>query len=108
MNGDTARRLTIEVGYVVTVVVLAAIATSDPNEFRPPLFVAALVLCLPALIAMLPVLYVAASTAFNLTGADTGGTGWPVTATYAVVLGLTAVLNVVLLRVVLRRWHDRR
>lgn len=89
--------------YVGGVAVLAAVATSDPNHFRHWAFVAALVLCLPALVAVLPVLYVAASTAFNVTGADSGGTRWPVTATYVVVLTAAAALNVYLLRVFARR-----
>jgi hypothetical protein len=60
------------------------------------------VLCLPSLILLLPVLYVAVSTAFNMTGADTGGITGPVTATYVVVFTLMAVLNVVVVNTALR------
>jgi hypothetical protein len=47
---------------------------------------------------MLPVLYLTAATAWNVTGADTGGLRRPVTATYVLVLNLTALLNVALVR----------
>jgi hypothetical protein len=97
----------LEVAYVGGVAALTAIATSDPNHFRESAFVTALVLCLPALVAALPVLYVAASTAFNVTGADDGGTSWPVTATYVLVLTATAALNVYLLRTLARRRRSK-
>jgi len=101
----SASRWVIEVGYVVTVAALAAFATSNPTDFRRWAWGAVLVLCLPALIPMLPVLYVAASTAFNVTGADNGGTHWPVTATYVVVLTLAAILNVGLFRLITKTRH---
>ena len=50
------------------------------------------------LLAVLPVLYLATATAWNVTGADNGGLRWPVTATYVLVLTLAALLNVALWR----------
>ncbi len=55
-------------------------------------------LCLPAMLVMLPALYLLAAIAWNVTGADHGGTTWPVTATYVLVLSVTAIVNVLLLR----------
>jgi len=89
--------------YVVVVGLLTAVATRDPNEFRPSLWVAALALCLPAMIVVLPALYLVAAGAWNATGADHGGIAWPVTATYVLVLCIAALANVVLLRWVTAR-----
>ncbi len=94
---------TVEVAYVVAVGVITFLATRDPNHFRRGWWVASLVLCLPAMVAVLPVLYVAGAAAWNITGADHGGTAWPVTATYVAVLILAAIVNVVLARWRLRR-----
>lgn len=69
------------------------VATLDPNRPRLVPFVAAIILCLPTFIAALPVLFVAVSVAWNVTGADHGGTHWPVTATYVVVFLAIAVAN---------------
>ena len=88
------RRLAFEVLYVAVVVVLTTIATSD-RHFTKWAWIGALLLSLPALLAMLPVFYVTAATAWNVTGAGDGGTMWPVTATYVVLLALAAVLNVI-------------
>jgi hypothetical protein len=102
------RRRVVEACYVVAIATLAAIATSDPTHLRRRVFATTLALCLPALIGLLPVLYIVVSTAFNLTGADNGGIGWPVTATYALVLGFGAAMNVVLFRIFLSPGRRRR
>ncbi|MCU1360734.1 MAG: hypothetical protein JWN99_2023 [Ilumatobacteraceae bacterium] len=86
-----------EAVYVVAVAASTAVAMSDPNHPRSAFLIAALVLALPCSAAALPVLYVAGSVAWNLTNADDGGLAWPVTATYVVVLGLAAAMNVFLL-----------
>jgi hypothetical protein len=101
-------RVVAEVLYVATVAALTAAATWDPNHFDNTLWVLALLLCLPALVAALPVLYLSAATAWNLTGADDGGVGWPVTATSVVVLCATAAVNVVGLRLLERRRRRRQ
>jgi hypothetical protein len=84
--------------YVLAVVAVAAAAMSDPNHPRMSLFIAAAVMCLPASVGAIPVLYVAAPLAWRLTDADSGGVTWPVTATYAAVAGFAAVANIMLLR----------
>jgi uncharacterized membrane protein YqjE len=91
-------RRIVEIGYVIAIAALTAFATSNPNEFRNGAWIAALVLSLPMLLAALPVLYLAAAVAWNLTDADNGGLRWPVTATYVLVLVLAALLNVALWR----------
>jgi hypothetical protein len=91
-------RVAVEVSYVVLVIALTLFAASDPNDIRAGAWISALALCLPTIIGVLPVLYIAAAFAWNITGADNGGTTWPVTATYVVVLALTALLNVALVR----------
>ncbi len=78
---------------------LTTFATSD-RHFTGWAWIAALLLSLPALLAMLPALYLTAAAAWNATGAGDGGTMWPVTTTYALVLATAAVLNVILLRLV--------
>jgi uncharacterized membrane protein YjjB (DUF3815 family) len=109
---EQRRRITtrsiFEVGYVTAVAVLTTVAASNPHEFRRGAWAAVLVLSLPALIPMLPVLYIAGSTVFNITGARDGGTGWPVTVTYMAVFIVTAVVNVVFLRIAVRHLHVRR
>ena len=104
----TIRRVLPEGAYLAVVTVLTVVATSDPNDFRPWAWTATLVLCLPAVIATAPVLYVITSSAWNLTGADNGGTAWPVTAAYVFVMVLTAVLNVIALRLASDRRRRRR
>jgi hypothetical protein len=97
----------IEVAYLGGVAILATVATSDPNHPRRWALLAVLAVCLPALVALLPVLYVAVSTAFNVTHADNGGTRWPVTATYVVVLSVAAATNVILVLCVTRARQRR-
>ncbi len=91
----TNRRV-CEIGYIAGIAGLTTFATSDPNHFRSGAWVAAIVLTLPAFLPMLPVLYLSAAVAWNVTGADSGGLRWPVSATYVAALTLTAFLNVVL------------
>jgi hypothetical protein len=62
------------------------------------LFQMALLVCLPAMVPCLPVLYLAGAAAWNLTGANHGGPAWPVMLTYTAVAVLAACLNVVALR----------
>jgi hypothetical protein len=103
-------RTTREVGYVATVAILAIVATSDPNQVARGALVATAASCLPSLLLLLPVLYVVVGTAWNLTGADAGGTTWPVTAAYVVVFTAAAVLNVGLVSMAIdahRRRRDR-
>jgi hypothetical protein len=63
----------------------------------------ALLVCLPAMVPCLPLLYLAGAAAWNLTGADHGGPAWPVTLTYTAVAVLAASLNVL----VMRWWRGR-
>jgi len=100
-------RSAIEVGYVATVAILAIIATADPNNKVDWAWTATLVLCLPSLITLLPVLYLAVSKAFNMTGADAGGITWPVTAAYVTVFTLMAVMNVWLVSLAIKS-HERK
>jgi membrane protein implicated in regulation of membrane protease activity len=92
-----------EAAYVAGVGMVTFLATQHPNHFRPNWWIAALVVCLPAMIAMLPVLYVTGAAAWNITGADNGGVAWPVTATYVGVLVLAAIVNVAVIRWWIRR-----
>lgn len=94
-----------EACYIVAVMLVTAVAMSDPNHPRLPLFIAALVVCLPALVGGLPVLFGAGALAWGLTHADSGGVTWPVTATYTAVLGLTALANVMIVRTRRRTRH---
>ena len=98
------RRTAAPTGYLLVVTVLMALATADPNRPRLGLFVASLVLCLPTMLAALPVFYFFLAMAWNLTDAGNGGPKWPVSAAYVVAIGLVAVGNVF----VVRRAHRRR
>ena len=91
------------VGYVSLVAVLAVVATADPNDQRIGAFRAVMVLCLPAMVAVLPVLYVVVSTVINVTSSDDGGVTWPVTVSYVVLFVAAAMLNCLLLERLLRR-----
>jgi hypothetical protein len=86
-----------EACYILAVVTVTAVAMSDPNHPRQPLVIAAALMCLPASVGALPVLYVAAALAWGLANTDRGGVTWPVTAAYAAVAGLAAVANIMLL-----------
>jgi hypothetical protein len=83
--------------------VLMALAIVDPNHPRLGLFIASLVLCLPAMLPALPVFYVVLATVWNLTGAGDGGLTWPVTAAYIAAIGLVAVSNVSIVKLVIRQ-----
>jgi hypothetical protein len=84
----------VPVAYVALVTAVMGWAMADPNHPRRGAFVGALVLCLPSLVAALPVLYVSLAFAWNATGADAGGATWPVTVAYALVAGLVSAGNV--------------
>ncbi|MFN8022505.1 MAG: hypothetical protein U0Q03_13345 [Acidimicrobiales bacterium] len=100
----TSRRPVFATSYVVLVMVLTAVATADPNEPRTQMWLAAMALCLPALVPALPLLYVVLSIAWNVTNADDGGSTWPLTVVYVIALGGAAVANVALVR---GWWHRR-
>lgn len=87
-------RLAVEIGYVATVGVWTVLATRAPDDFDVTLWRAALAASLPAIVLVVPVLYVVTSTVRNLTGS-----GWPVTASYVVCLVAAATANVLVLRV---------
>jgi hypothetical protein len=84
--------------YVLLVVAITVFALHDPNHAHWGYLVLAGALCLPAMVATLPVLYLAGGLAWTWSNADSGGPTWPVTATYATVMALTAGLNLLLLR----------
>ena len=89
--------------YVAVVCGLTMYALADVNDTRGVALAAALLLCVPATIPALPVLYVVLALGWNLTDADSGGTTWPLTVVYVVVLGVLAVVNLQLLGRVWRR-----
>ena len=93
----------LALGYVGTAAALAASAWSSPDQGPGWQEAAALILTLPAMVVAPPVLYVAGATAWNLSGADDGGPMWPVTVVYALVVGVAALGNVLVLRLLLRR-----
>lgn len=84
--------------YVAAVAALTALAMLHPNDVRSGLLAVAVALALPAMVLGLPVLYLAGAAVWNLTGADHGGRGWPVTFVVTVVVGGTAAVNVMVLR----------
>lgn len=92
----TSSRRVLAVGYVAVVASLAAVAFSDPHRGFSWQEGAAMVLSLPALVPLLPVLYLVGAAAWNLTGADSGGPMWPVTVAYSLVFAGIAAANVVL------------
>ncbi len=97
------------VGYVATVAALAAASFSDPQGQVTRQEVAVLLLTLPAVAPLLPVLYVAGATAWNLTGAAEGSPMWPVTVTYTLVFVGIAVANAWLVTTLLRTtWRRLR
>src|ERR1700709_1491381 len=100
-------RRVLEIVYVVGIAALTTVATWHPNAFRQGAWVAAIVLTLPAFLATLPILFLLAALAWNLTGADSGGVGWPVSATYVLALTVAAVLNVLFWRMVTKTRRAR-
>ena len=101
-------RSVVEVGYVAAVAILAIVATSDPNHKAHGVFAATIALCMPSLLLLLPAFYAVVSTAWNITGADHGGTTWPVTAAYVVMFIAAGVLNVGLVSILVDALHRRR
>lgn len=109
--GPTTRiwvRTVVEVGYVASVAVLAIVATTDPNHIEYPAFQLTIGLCLPSLLLLLPVFYFVVSSAWNATGADSGGITWPVTAAYVAMFTAAAVLNVGLVSIAIDARSRRR
>lgn len=84
--------------YVAVVAAITGLAMVHPNDVRGGLLAVAVVLALPAMVLGLPVLYVAGAAIWNVTGADHGGREWPVTFVYTMVVGATAAVNVMVLR----------
>ena len=94
----------LEVAYVAFAGGLMAIATAGGDMAdHVRLFQVALLVCLPAMVPCLPLLYLAGAAVWNLTGADHGGPSWPVMLTYTAVAVFAALLNVM----ALRWWRSR-
>lgn len=94
-----------EIAYVGVAAAPMALATAGGEmSDHVRLFQVALLVCLPAMVPCLPLLYLAGAAAWNLTGADRGGPAWPVMVTYTAVAVLAACLNVV----AVRWWRARR
>lgn len=95
----------LAVAYVATVAVLSAAAYDDPSAtlswFPEGLM---LLLLLPALLPMLPVVYLGGAFAWSLTEIGDGGPMWPVTTLFVLLFGAVALVNVVLVRWVARWW----
>lgn len=91
--------------YVVAVAALAAASFDDPGAtltwFPEGLM---LVLLLPGLVPMLPVVYLGGAFVWDLAQAGDGSPMWPVTTLYVLLFASVAVVNVVILRWVARRW----
>jgi hypothetical protein len=97
MTASTSRALAV--AYVAVVAGLAAVAFSDAGSRFTWQEGAAMVLALPAMVLLLPVLYVVGAAAWNLSGgAGDGGPTWPVTVVYTLAFAGIAVANVWLLR----------
>ena len=79
--------------YVASVATLTAFAAWNPNDPRVGLLWLSFVFTLPTSIALLPLFYVVAAIAWNVSGADDGGRTWPVTLTYAAALTAIAVAS---------------
>jgi hypothetical protein len=110
----------VAVAYVATVAGLTARAFSDANQDHWGAEIAAAVLALPLIIPALPFIYVLGGLAWNF--ADTGsasgsasgssssvsteldgGTMWPVTLTFTLLMTAVACGNVLLVRAVVAR-----
>ncbi len=89
----------LEAAYVALAGGLMAVATAGGDMAdHVRLFQIALLVCLPAMVPCLPLLYLAGAAAWNLADADHGGPVWPVMLTYTAVGVLAALLNVMALR----------
>ena len=81
-------------GYVLVVAAAALqafLAPNDPSTWRT--FLPEL-LTLPAAVPLLPAVYLVGALTWSVTGADSGGPAWVVTAVYTVVFAAVAVANV--------------
>jgi hypothetical protein len=101
-------RTSAEVGYVASVAILAVVATWNPNRKAYPAFDVTLALCMPALVALYPLVLVVVGNAWHFTGADHGGVTWPVTAAYVAVFTVAALINVGLVTLLLDLRPRRR
>jgi hypothetical protein len=90
----------VEVGYVSLIAGLALYATWHPHEIREHVLAATLALCLPAIVALIPAIYIVIPIVWRVTDFDDGGPGWPVTLAYTAVLTGIAVANVALVRAI--------
>lgn len=84
----------VAVLYVLLVAAAALMAFSAPNAPAGPVTFLPELLTLPAAVPLLPVVYVVGATTWNLTGADSGGPTWVVTAVYTLVFTGVAAANV--------------
>jgi ABC-type dipeptide/oligopeptide/nickel transport system permease subunit len=101
-------RYTLAVLYVGIVGVLAGLGNAGRNQGPSWMWVAAIVLTLPAFVLALPITYVIGSSIWNITDAGNGGPMWPVTVVYAVLFAAIAVANLVLLALTRKEWMRRK
>jgi hypothetical protein len=85
----------LRAAYVVAVVVLAVVATADPDDLGGWAWFTAIVVTLPGFVVTLPVFYVVAALGWNV--GDALDASWPTTLGYAIAFGLAAGANVALL-----------
>ena len=90
--------------YIAVPMLLVFVGEVDPNHPRPLPVVLALVMCLPAIVATFPVLYLGLALLWKITGANDGGAAWPLTIAWLAVVGATALCNVILFD----RWREAR
>jgi hypothetical protein len=90
--------------YVGVPMVLVFAGEIDPNHPRPALVIAALVMCLPAIVVTMPFLYIGLAGLWNVMGDNRTGPVWLVTLAWVVVVGVTAAGNLWLLD----RWRASR
>jgi hypothetical protein len=107
-HSSGARNGAAAVCYVTAVAALAVVAFAHPGDDPGWANVAVAVATLPALVPLLPVVYVLGSATWNLTGADHGGPTWIVTVVYTALFTGAAVANVVVVRLLLHRLRGRR
>ncbi|MDM7831357.1 hypothetical protein [Cellulomonas edaphi] len=104
----SVRAKLLAVVYVVGIAVLAAATFPGHDTFSWSREGLLLLLTMPAIVVGLPVVYVAGTVAWNLSGADSGGPQWVVSLVYAVVFAAVAAADVALVLLVVRRRARRR
>jgi hypothetical protein len=88
--------------YVAVVAVLAGASFHHSGQGFSAFEVATLVLLLPAVVVALPVIYLLGAGAWSLTDAGDGGPMWPVTVAFVLMFVGVAVVNLWLLRLLVR------